>query len=430
MLNLKRKRIDTSNERQLITNLITSTEFCKEILPLLSSKLLKSNNSKVAFGWTNSYYNDYKEAPKGNLKGLFDQAMVNESDATVEVVSAFLTDLNNSYEDLEDFNIDFEVANAKDYLKRRSLEVLSQEVDTLLEKDRIDKAEDVVKSFSKRKESFGDIVSNFGNIVVDSSSFTKEDIIIPTTIIHPWLVDGTISMLYAPRGIGKTWLSLTLAVMITRKHGVGKRLGPWEVMNKSGVLYLDGEMGEFDMQQRLRILEKMYGEEDLDFPLTLMANFKYAKSYGSQISISSEEYRNAIYQYLYDNDKYYLLILDNISALTPGLNENSKEDWDPINQWLISLRHLGVSILLIHHSGKGHAQRGTSGREDALDCIIKMQRPSICSAEEGAKFSVMFEKSRNIAPGPGLSSFDLHLLEDGKGGLEWTRVYNEDKDDE
>lgn len=429
MILLRRKKVDTSQERKLISNLIMSSRFCKEILPLTSARLLKSENSKTAYQWIQSYFGTYKEAPKGNLEKLFDEAMVTESEATVELVSDFLLDLSEEYEENEEINIKFEVDQAKAYLKRRNIEVTNEEVKVLLERDKIDKAEEVLKKFSRHKESFGDVVMNISSCSINSTTFTKEEIAVPHMILSPWLTDGNISMLYAPRGIGKTWLSLSLAVMITRKNGEGLKIGPWEVRNPSGCLYVDGEMGEYELQDRLKTLEKMYGEESEETPLTILAASRYAKAHGAQINISTEEYRNAIYQYLFDNDKYYLLILDNIASLTPGIKENSKEDWDPINQWLISLRHLGVSVLLIHHSGKGNAQRGTSGREDALDCVINLRRPGICGHEHGARFSVGFEKSRNIAPGPGLVTFDLHLLETGSGGLEWKRIYKGEEDD-
>jgi hypothetical protein len=431
LLKLKRRKIDISQEKKLITNLITSTRFCKEIIPLTTTKLLKAENSKNAFRWIDSYYEKYKEAPKSNLESLFDEAMVDESESTIETTSSFLENLSYAYEKLSDVNIKYEVDQARDYIKRRSIEVTVEESQLLLSKERINKAEEVLKAFSNRKEAYGDIVANIATSSVKSADFAKEEIDIPTMIISPWLTDGNISMIYAPRGIGKTWLSLTLAVLVTRDKAVARhRFGPWEVMNQSGALYIDGEMGEYEMQDRVNILEKMYGEESTECPLMLLTASRYARDHGAQINISTEEFRSAIYQYLYENEQYQLLILDNIASLTPGLVENSKEDWDPINQWLISLRHLGVSVLLIHHAGKGNAQRGTSGREDSLDCIIKMKSDSFYRNEHGARFTIIFEKSRNIPPGPGLQSFDMQLLEDGKGGIMWERVFAKEKDEE
>ena len=140
MILLRRKKVDTSQERKLISNLIMSSRFCKEILPLTSARLLKSENSKTAYQWIQSYFGTYKEAPKGNLEKLFDEAMVTESEATVELVSDFLLDLSEEYEENEEINIKFEVDQAKAYLKRRNIEVTNEEVKVLLERDKIDKA--------------------------------------------------------------------------------------------------------------------------------------------------------------------------------------------------------------------------------------------------------------------------------------------------
>ena len=43
-----------------------------------------------------------------------------------------------------------------------------------------------------------------------------------------------------------------------------------------------------------------------------------------------------------------------------GLDNNTSA---PIQNWLLSLRSLNRSVLLIHHAGKGGQQRGTSRRE-------------------------------------------------------------------
>ena len=115
-----------------------------------------------------------------------------------------------------------------------------------------------------------------------------------------------------------------------------------------------------------------------------------------------------------------LICVSNISALTPGVAENPKEDWDPINQWLISLRHLGVATIILHHAGKGGLQRGTSGREDAMDTIIKLDYPKNYDPNEDyAWFNVGFEKSRNLKPGESKRGFNLRVVPDDANGLTW-----------
>src|SRR6185437_841893 len=68
----------------------------------------------------------------------------------------------------------------------------------------------------------------------------------------------------------------------------------------------------------------------------------------------------------------------------------------PIQEWLLRLRRRGVSVLIVHHAGKGGEQRGTSRREDVLDTSISLRRPSDYAPTEGARFEVHFEKARGI----------------------------------
>src|SRR5262249_59995012 len=51
---------------------------------------------------------------------------------------------------------------------------------------------------------------------------------------------------------------------------------------------------------------------------------------------------------------------DNVSTLTSGGKENEAESWLPIQQWVLSLRRRGISVLVIHHAGRNGEQRGRS----------------------------------------------------------------------
>ena len=95
-------------------------------------------------------------------------------------------------------------------------------------------------------------------------------------------------------------------------------------------------------------------------------------------------------------DGVEFLVLDNLSSLTTVIRDNDAESWNPIQEWLLRLRRRGVSVLIIHHAGKGGEQRGTSRREDVLDTSLSLRRPSDYQPTEGARFEVHFEKTRGI----------------------------------
>ena len=433
-LKLRRRKIDFSQEKKLITNLITSTEFCQEIIPLINLRLLKADDSKNAFKWVQSYFLKYQEAPKSNLKSLFDEAMVDESEAVIELTSSFLTNLSSEYEqlDLDDVNIEYEIDQAREYLRRRGIEVTIDEAKLLLKKDRLEKAEEVLKKHSENIITSSSLLSKIQALVIGQKDFQNTKIPEPAKIISPWLTDGSISMIYGPKGAGKTWLALYIATAISAKKGMGQKIGPWEVMQRSGVLYIDGEMGEYDLQSRQKALIETIGPAGKEYPFDFLTAAGFANKHGKQLNISTDEWRKALYDYIRENEQYQVLILDNIASLTPGINENEKEAWDPVNQWLLSLKHLNVATIFVHHAGKGGAQRGTSGREDAVDCTIKLTRPEGYKASQGCKFKVSFEKSRNVRSGEGLNSFIFQLRENENDRLvlETDEMESSDREDD
>ena len=139
--------------------------------------------------------------------------------------------------------------------------------------------------------------------------------------------------------------------------------------------------------------------------------------------------RDSLLQVLETHPDIRVLILDNISCLFSGINEDNKKDWEPINAWLIRLRHRGIATLLVHHAGKGGQQRGTSGREDSLDNVIQLDRPVDYDPREGCHFELKFTKCRS-AKGEEVGPLDVKLVEEN-GRLSWTwKALEQSKEDQ
>ena len=56
------------------------------------------------------------------------------------------------------------------------------------------------------------------------------------------------------------------------------------------------------------------------------------------------------------------MILDSLSTLVRSGVENEAESWAPIQDWLLTHRWQGRTIILVHHEGKGGKPRGSSKR--------------------------------------------------------------------
>jgi hypothetical protein len=225
-----------------------------------------------------------------------------------------------------------------------------------------------------------------------------------------WLEERAIIMLYGPRGVGKSLALLGIALSLT----TGTKFLAWETHTPVGVLLVDGEMALEDLQTRAAALAGGQTPCCLSF---LSSDYVF-RTTGSALTLAGVEKRQAIEAILDGHPAVKVLILDNVSCLFPGLDENAKKDWEPVNQWLIRLRHRGVSVLFGHHAGKGGEQRGTSGREDALNLVIKLMLPPGHQATDGCHFYWKFTKTRSLK-GVVLEDLDVRLDEVG-GHPTWT----------
>ena len=116
---------------------------------------------------------------------------------------------------------------------------------------------------------------------------------------------------------------------------------------------------------------------------------------------------------------YDLIILDNLSTLLRSGIENEGESWLPIQEWALRHRSKGKSMVFIHHAGKSGQQRGTSRREDVLDTVIALKRPSDFKVGQDLRFEVHFEKARGLY-GKDVEPIECYLRTDEKGNLSWT----------
>ncbi len=232
-------------------------------------------------------------------------------------------------------------------------------------------------------------------------------------ILDPWLYEQQIILIPGWRGVGKTWFGLSLFDAVSR----GERLGPWASVNSVPSLYIDGEMATYDIQERIRLLGENKSSRKSPF---LIYNDAYANSLGlPRANLVNEKWRESLKVFLVEKG-IKLLGLDNIASLTPGIEENYKIDWDPINQWLIELRFSGITTILFHHTGKDGNQRGTSGREDNIDTSISLVWPRDYQIEQGARFIVQFKKIRVYIEKPTLiADHEFHLIQ-GFPNLEWS----------
>jgi hypothetical protein len=205
-------------------------------------------------------------------------------------------------------------------------------------------------------------------------------------VLSPWLPSQGLALLYAFRGVGKTQVALEIAYAVAS----GGSFLRWNAPKPRPVLYLDGEMPLIAMQERMaRIVRSATAEPPGPEFLRLVSPDLQERGF----TLSNEEGQKRLEPLLANVS---LVIVDNISTLANLGRENESESWLPLQEWALALRRRGLSVLFIHHAGKGGAQRGTSRREDVLDAVLALRHPKDFDPRQGARFEIHFEKARHI----------------------------------
>ncbi len=221
-------------------------------------------------------------------------------------------------------------------------------------------------------------------------------------LLNPWLPRAGLCMVYAKRGVGKTFFALEIAMALA----YGARFLSFTTPRSVKVLYIDGEMPANTMQKRLAEIEKrMSANEQMIEPFFITPDLQ-----GDFMpDLSTLDGQESIRK---QTDEADLIVVDNISTLGGSAKENEAESWIPLQQWALLLRKQGKSVLFIHHAGKNGNQRGTSKREDVLDTVIALRHPSDYEPSDGACFELHFEKARGMV-GDNVNPIRCWLTDEG-----------------
>jgi putative DNA primase/helicase len=252
---------------------------------------------------------------------------------------------------------------------------------------------------------------------ISLSAFTGLTLPVRSHVMAPILPERGLAMIYAGRGVGKTYVCMGLAWAVC----CGAPFLKWQASAPRRVLYVDGEMPQELMQERAREMMAASAHqppgEDY-FQLVSMDR----QPLGTSLNLARAEDQQRLEGCLGGAS---LLILDNVSTLVNGGRENDADSWDSMQSWLLHLRRRGVCVLLVHHTGRGDNARGTSKREDVLDTVIHLKRPEDYEAEEGARFEVHLTKARGVF-GDDALPFEAKLQKiDGKD--HWTCLTLQDR---
>ena len=195
-------------------------------------------------------------------------------------------------------------------------------------------------------------------------------------LIAPWLRQGESLLLWSASGLGKTWLTLSMAIAMAG----GGKVGNWKCPKPRRVLLIDGEMHLQDLKERIETLTlgDVVQEGDADAAasnLSIIAR-QHQDPNVDFFDITEPASQKKLRQQCKNLD-VDILIIDNLSTVADGLqDENAATAFKPVQKFLLSMKQMGIATILVHHSRKdGKEARGSSAIATTFEVIIGLEKP-------------------------------------------------------
>jgi transposase len=194
-------------------------------------------------------------------------------------------------------------------------------------------------------------------------------------LLEPIIHERSTTLVYAWTSVGKTWFALCVGVTIAQGATL---FGRWKAKKPLKVLYIDSEMDEDSVRNRMRLVSRMRFD-GRTLRRDRLRNIFYISRKRSQADIDT--FKKDTLDFV-ERTGVSLVILDNLTAFTQ--HDDSARAWEDIHVWIDCLKEKGkgCAVLLVHHENKKGDQRGTSATTNAVDNVIHLRPWSPAEADE------------------------------------------------
>jgi hypothetical protein len=270
-------------------------------------------------------------------------------------------------------------------------------------------------------------------VVIGASKLLLLKVPPATFVIDPVLTVGGTMMIFGPKSVGKSYIGTEIAFRLALGPAtpLSAKIFIWPITRRFRVLYVYGEMHVGTIQERIRQIGCEHGilslPEDFDAYLGTMCK-EYQRlpdvPRGARLwrpSISSEADRKFIQERLVQGG-YEVLVLDNKSTLYSASQEGDSERAAVLQNWYMDVNQLGISVIELHHAGKGGDQLGSSTNEHILDSVVHLLRPQNYERDQQLRAEVRIKHIRHEARDTKLLlPFEVTLQTDENGATWATR---------
>ena len=228
-MSLRRKKIDSGIEQKIITAIIVSDPFLREIYPALRSEYFQQPHLALIAKWVGEYYGQYKHCPNRDIENIFlcEKSTIREEDT--KMVETLLTSLSEKYEETG-LNVDYLKDQTIPFFKARAVDLLKTDIESLNEVGRTEEAEKRILEYKRISRVLSKWVNPFDEEYIrkvyrkhlSDQPQESEDYLfkLPGVLgdfVGP-LKRSWFLAIEAPYKRGKTWMMLSMAIIALQAH--------------------------------------------------------------------------------------------------------------------------------------------------------------------------------------------------------------------
>lgn len=241
---IRRKEIDNSLEEKILTGLIVSERFCRDIQSSFKSEYFQIPYAQKISRWAMDYYGKYRKPIEAHIEDIFSEEKQKLKEEEADLIATFLSKLSNQYEQETNFNSDYLYDKTTSYFDERSLKILSEKIDALTSLGKAYEAKKEIQKYREVTKQISGWVDPFSETTV--KKYFKDTM---NNVNQLFQLPGHLGELIGP--FERNWLFGILAPMKRGKSFWIQEISIQALMEKCRVALFSLEMDIFRMERRI-----------------------------------------------------------------------------------------------------------------------------------------------------------------------------------
>jgi hypothetical protein len=219
--------VNVSIERNILTGLIVSTEFVREIVTIYNHTFFQNRAAKKLARWAISYYKQYGKCPGKDIQSIYDsnvrKGILQESEE--DYIANILEGLSSDWEhNQENFNVEYLLDEAESFFSQRNMQMLADDIKNALSNGDIEDAQDIIsryKMVARPKTRGVDPFTDEERIIAAFEKSSKPLFKMPGAagqILNTHLFRTGFVAFQAPEKVGKSFWLQEMAIRAVRQR--------------------------------------------------------------------------------------------------------------------------------------------------------------------------------------------------------------------